>query len=77
VDFNFNDFINASPSPSRGPVVPAPKANLGLRADVGRKLFEEEQLRHAMSGFGGQSPGKRPPDERAALGAGIDLMQQS
>ncbi|GLB40273.1 hypothetical protein LshimejAT787_0801440 [Lyophyllum shimeji] len=70
-DFNFNDFIHGSPSPSRGPVVPAPKANLGLRADVGRKLFEEEQMRHAMSGA--QSPEKRREDR--ALGAGIDLMQ--
>ncbi|KAG6865781.1 hypothetical protein C0991_011773 [Blastosporella zonata] len=70
VEFNFNDFIHGSPSPSRGPVVPAPKANLGLRADVGRKLFEEEQMRHALGGV--QSPGKRP--ERA-LGAGIDLVQ--
>ncbi|KAG6857397.1 hypothetical protein H0H87_004759 [Tephrocybe sp. NHM501043] len=69
-DFNFNDFIHGSPSPSRGPVVPAPKANLGLRADVGRKLFEEEQMRHALGGV--QSPGKRP--ERA-LGAGFDLVQ--
>ncbi|KAG6919166.1 hypothetical protein DXG01_008464 [Tephrocybe rancida] len=70
VEFNFNDFIHGSPSPSRGPVVPAAKANLGLRADVGRKLFEEEQMRHALSGV--QSPGKRPD---RALGAGIDLVQ--
>ncbi|KAG6830862.1 hypothetical protein H0H92_014227 [Tricholoma furcatifolium] len=70
VEFNFNDFIHGSPSPSRGLVVPAPKANLGLRADVGRKLFEEEQMRQALSGV--QSPGKRP--ERT-LGAGIDLVQ--
>ncbi|KAF8071792.1 hypothetical protein FPV67DRAFT_1560563 [Lyophyllum atratum] len=71
VEFNFNDFIHGSPSPSRGPVVQAPKANLGLRADVGRKLFEEEQMRHALSGA--QSPGKRR--EERALGAGIDLVQ--
>ncbi|KAF5372762.1 hypothetical protein D9615_010107 [Tricholomella constricta] len=71
VEFNFSDFIHGSPSPSRGPIVPAPKANLGLRADVGRKLFEEEQMRHALSGA--QSPGKRR--EERPLGAGIDLVQ--
>ncbi|RDB26379.1 hypothetical protein Hypma_006752 [Hypsizygus marmoreus] len=71
VDFNFNDFIHASPSPSRGPIVQGPKANLGLRADVGRKLFEEEQMRHALSGA--HSPGKRQDDR--GLGAGIDLVQ--
>lgn len=66
-DFNFNEFINASPSPSR-PGASSHKPNLSLRADVGRKLFEEEQLRHSI-----QSPGKRH-DERT-LGAGIDIMQ--
>ncbi|KAG5718836.1 hypothetical protein E4T56_gene6554 [Termitomyces sp. T112] len=68
LEFNFNDFIHGSPSsPSR---VPTSKANLGLRADVGRKLFEEEQMRHALSGA--QSSGKRTD---RALGAGIDLLQ--
>lgn len=66
-DFNFNEFINASPSPSRGP--PTHKPNLSLRADVGRKLFEEEQLRHSM-GLA-QSPGKR--HDGRSLGAGIDI----
>jgi len=56
VEFNFNDFIHGSPSPLRGTTVPGPKANLGLRADVGRKLFEEEQMRHALSVA--QSPGQ-------------------
>jgi len=41
-DFNFNDFINASPSPSAHPH----RRNVSLRADVGRRLFEEEQSRH-------------------------------
>lgn len=41
-DFNFNDFINASPSPSAHPH----RRNASLRADVGRRLFEEEQSRH-------------------------------
>ncbi|KAG6900837.1 hypothetical protein C0993_000156 [Termitomyces sp. T159_Od127] len=68
LEFNFSDFIHGSPSsPSR---VPAPKASLGLRADVGRKLFEEEQMRHALSGV--QSPGKRTD---RVLGASIDLVQ--
>jgi len=71
LDFNFHEFINASPSPSRGLVVQGNKSNLGLRADVGRKLFEEEQLRHHLNIA--QGPGTRQ-DERA-LGAGIDLVQ--
>lgn len=71
LDFNFHEFINASPSPSRGLVVQGNKSNLGLRADVGRRLFEEEQLRHHLNIA--QSPGTRQ-DERA-LGAGIDLVQ--
>ncbi|KAF8896183.1 hypothetical protein BD779DRAFT_1659810 [Infundibulicybe gibba] len=71
VEFNFNDFINASPSPSRGPAIPVNKSNLGLRADVGRKLFEEEQLRHVM---GVHSSAAKRQGERS-LGAGIDLLQ--
>ncbi|KAJ7285167.1 hypothetical protein C8J57DRAFT_1671456 [Mycena rebaudengoi] len=81
VDFNFNDFLNSSPSPSRGGAgAPAGAAavakqqqhqNLGLRADVGRKLFEEEQMRHAAHGGAGK---RERPDERG-LGAGIDLVQ--
>lgn len=47
-DFNFHEFINASPSPSRG-AIPTNKVNHGLRADVGRRLFEEEQMRAAAS----------------------------
>ena len=67
-DFNFSEYINASPgSPVRG--VPATKANLGLRADVGRKLFEEEQMRMNMNSGKGHSQGERP------LGAGIDLLK--
>ncbi|KAF9446832.1 hypothetical protein P691DRAFT_672726 [Macrolepiota fuliginosa MF-IS2] len=67
-DFNFNEFINASPSPSRGP--PTHKPNVSLRADVGRKLFEEEQLRHSINLS--QSPGKR--HDGRSLGAGIDIV---
>jgi hypothetical protein len=71
VEFNFNDFINASPSPSRGTVGQGQKGNLGLRADVGRKLFEEEQFRHGL----GISLGQGKRQEERGLGAGIDLVQ--
>lgn len=47
-DFNIHEFINASPSsPSRA--LQPPKSNHGLRADVGRRLFEEEQMRQAAA----------------------------
>ncbi|KAF8631379.1 hypothetical protein AX15_002433 [Amanita polypyramis BW_CC] len=80
-DFNFSDFINASPSPARAGTVQmlslgqslgsgAPKPSLGLRADVGRKLFEEEQMRNASSSSG--AGGVKSPRARG-LGAGIDL----
>ncbi|KAF8910603.1 hypothetical protein CPB84DRAFT_1842591 [Gymnopilus junonius] len=84
LDFGFNEFINASPSSPRSAHAHAygvstnPKPNLGLRADVGRKLFEEEQMRHAQAlqaaaaaaavGNTGQRQEERP------LGAGIDLI---
>ena len=83
LDFNFHEFINASPSPSRGPSQARGgdvdhKSNLGLRADIGRKLFEEEQTRHihslqsvAAPAIGG--PGNRQEDY--GLSAGIDLVQ--
>jgi hypothetical protein len=54
LDFNFHDFINASPSPARqggtghsagiGDSVARP--NVAMIADVGRKLFDGEQMRH-------------------------------
>lgn len=66
VEFNFNDFINASPSPVRPQ---GHRSNLGLRADVGRKLFEEEQLRHAMNA---QNLAKR--QDSRGLAASIDLV---
>ena len=70
LDFNFNDFIHASPSPSRAALGHGQKSNLGLRADVGRKLFEEEQIRYSMNS--GRSPGKRPG---RSPGAGLDMVQ--
>lgn len=73
-DFNFNEFINASPSPSRGtPLGLGHKPNLSLRADVGRKLFEEEQQRHSHSlSLPHPSPGKARGGR--GLGAGIDIV---
>ncbi|KAJ7364234.1 hypothetical protein DFH08DRAFT_920849 [Mycena albidolilacea] len=44
--------------------------SLGLRADVGRKLFEEEQMRHLQQLEGGKGG-------REGLGAGIELGGQS
>ncbi|KAH7868405.1 uncharacterized protein C8R40DRAFT_842861 [Lentinula edodes] len=67
-DFNFSEYIHASPTrPGSGSGHPAnsQKANLGLRADVGRKLFEEEQIRLQQ---------KRRPEDRG-LEAGIDLVR--
>ncbi|KAF5359527.1 hypothetical protein D9756_003497 [Leucocoprinus leucothites] len=67
-DFNFNEFINASPSPSRST---QKQQNTSLRADVGRKLFEEEQMR-----FHQQQQGERGRDVGGGgLGAGIDIVR--
>ncbi|KAF4597274.1 hypothetical protein EYR40_007726 [Pleurotus pulmonarius] len=75
-DFNINEFINASPSPrtsktAASPFDPsgAPKPNMSLRADVGRKLFEEEQMRLG----GGLRKGLSQETIGAPLGASIDL----
>ncbi|KAG2114849.1 hypothetical protein DEU56DRAFT_180292 [Suillus clintonianus] len=80
VPFNLNDFINVSLSPA---VTSAPRAavslksglSANLRADVGRKLFEEDQQRHhyqsahsAVSGFTDIHH-----DRGGVLGASIDL----
>ncbi|PPR03901.1 hypothetical protein CVT24_008093 [Panaeolus cyanescens] len=78
-DFNIREFINASPSsPSRAQATHGHRSNLGLRADVGRKLFEGEQLRHAQAlqaaaASSVASSGTRQ-DERG-LSAGVDLVQ--
>ncbi|KAI0342633.1 hypothetical protein BDW22DRAFT_1484231 [Trametopsis cervina] len=68
--FNFNDFINVSPSPA----APNGSAKLtSLRASVGRKLFEEHQ------GVAG-GPGNRDSlghNGPGGLGAGIDLLRSS
>ncbi|KAA1477159.1 hypothetical protein DENSPDRAFT_861447 [Dentipellis sp. KUC8613] len=76
--FNLNDFINVSPSPAaattRTPGLAMQGLTSGLRADMGRKLFEEEQG-EPMGGVqeqqqvvqGGGTGGG------GALGAGIHL----
>ncbi|KAH7915604.1 hypothetical protein BJ138DRAFT_18002 [Hygrophoropsis aurantiaca] len=89
VPFNFNDFINVSPSPA---VATVPRSSLksglgggdSLRADVGRKLFEEEQHRqHHVDGGG---LGRKYADGLGSdqvegvgrgngLGAGINLIR--
>ncbi|THH17911.1 hypothetical protein EW146_g3005 [Bondarzewia mesenterica] len=73
--FNLNEFINVSPSPgipqTRTPGILKPGLS-GLRADVGRKLFEEEQ-QEPMNVTGDvtaiEGAGKGP------LGAGIHLSR--
>ncbi|EKM78838.1 hypothetical protein AGABI1DRAFT_129117 [Agaricus bisporus var. burnettii JB137-S8] len=73
-DYNFNEFINASPSPLRGtPHGPGHKPNLSLRADVGRKLFEEEQSRHSYS-LSLPHPSPAKARNGRGLDAGIDIM---
>ncbi|KIK55132.1 hypothetical protein GYMLUDRAFT_76671 [Collybiopsis luxurians FD-317 M1] len=62
----FNEYVHGSPGRSGSPLnATASKANIGLRADVGRKLFEEEQIRLQQ---------KRGPDDRGFDG-GVDLVR--
>lgn len=80
VPFNLNDFINVSPSPA---FTAAPRAavslksgpSANLRADVGRKLFEEEQQRHHYQGTHDtvSSFTDIHHDRGGVLGASIDL----
>ncbi|KAG6331675.1 hypothetical protein ID866_7415 [Astraeus odoratus] len=77
--FNFNDFINVSPSPAANTVPRSTislRSGLGanLRTDLGRRLFEEEQQRHHQSGPG-PGPGDvlRNGNGAGVLGASIDL----
>ncbi|KAF9267998.1 hypothetical protein L218DRAFT_995544 [Marasmius fiardii PR-910] len=89
-NFNFNEYINASPagSPVRKVGVIGTSGTGGsLRADVGRKLFEEEMGRTGRGPIGGPVPGFGPvgsfggptisaPPRRGSgerLGAGIEL----
>ena len=88
-NFNFNEYINASPAAS--PVrkvghMGTGGSSGGLRADVGRKLFEEEMGRNVRGSFGAPGgfgppggfgvphipgPPRRGSGDR--LGAGIEL----
>lgn len=61
--FNLNDFINVSPSPATPVHGHSGVFQQGLRADVGRKLFGEEQGRQ----------GEELLRSGGGLGAGIDL----
>lgn len=78
--FNLNDFINVSPSPAPTTVPRSTislRSGLGanLRADLGRKLFEEDQHRHHPSGPGpGAADGLRNGAGSGVLGASIDLV---
>ncbi|EAU83097.2 hypothetical protein CC1G_11181 [Coprinopsis cinerea okayama7 len=89
IDFNIHEFINASPSP-RNVVAQGHKPNHSLRADVGRKLFEEEQMRYAAQGMtgmgnphtvGGFAPqnvearGESQPIPPQTWNAGINIAQ--
>ncbi|EGN99499.1 hypothetical protein SERLA73DRAFT_168904 [Serpula lacrymans var. lacrymans S7.3] len=98
VPFNLNEFINVSPSPAAAPPRSAvgptlslrPGLTSSLRADVGRKLFEEEQQRYQANRFGdngssassaGRSGGymdnigSEQGVKGSVLGAGIDLIR--
>ncbi|THU84180.1 hypothetical protein K435DRAFT_688074 [Dendrothele bispora CBS 962.96] len=57
--------------------IPNPtRANPSLRADLGRKLFEEEQLRAGITlGLSGQGIGQQRRADDRRLDAGIDLVQ--
>lgn len=78
LEFNFHDFINASPSPARGPgsgsAGSVARPDVGLIADVGRKLFDGEQLHH-MHLQSGTSAGIRPSsrEDDRPLRASIDV----
>ena len=78
LEFNFHDFINASPSPSRGPgngsASSVARGNVGLMADMGRKLFDGEQSHHMhlqSASSAGIGPSSREDDR--PLGASIDV----
>ncbi|KAF7796450.1 hypothetical protein EIP86_007627 [Pleurotus ostreatoroseus] len=64
--FNIAEYINVSPSPA----APGPAKQTTLRADVGRRLFEEH---HAMPG--GDVQGGVVAVPGSSLGAGIDLVK--
>ena len=67
VPFNLHDFLNVSPSPAAATTSKTGNSN-SLRADVGRRLFEEHH------GAIGHNHGHGQGGSGAGLGAGIDLV---
>jgi hypothetical protein len=77
IPFNLHDFINVSPSPA---VTNHQTKGTGLRADIGRKLFEDEMqksgaeqsvhLVHERTDADSSRPGRG-----TGLGAGINLLR--
>ena len=68
--FNLHDYLNVSPSPAAA----GPSSKLStLRANVGRKLFEEH---HGM-GSGASGRENVSASSSGGLGAGIDLVKSS
>lgn len=67
--FNISEYINVSPA---GPAKPA-----NLRADVGRRLFEEHHAATAGTAGGGGGGGESQNQSQGepVLGAGIDLVK--
>lgn len=71
--FNLNDFIHTSPLPPTNGTPFKSGSGVGMRADMGRRLFEDmhshSHQHHQMQGVEHQSR------TGAGLGAGIDLMK--
>lgn len=67
VAFNFHDFLNVSPSPAA--VASTSKLSSNMRAEIGRKLFEEHP---AVSGINREGVSTHD----SSLGAGIDLKDR-
>lgn len=75
--FNLHDFINDSPLPAPSNQPPPAKLT-SLRANVGRKLFEEHQGGPSASSSSGPSSSRESMSAHGGgLGAGIDLMTSS
>ncbi|KAH8074815.1 hypothetical protein BXZ70DRAFT_902800 [Cristinia sonorae] len=75
VPFNLHDFLNVSPSPAALGTPQKTASNTSLRADVGRRLFEEHHA--GMGHLGGSAHGHRhgQSGSGSGLGAGIDLVK--
>ena len=76
--FNFGEFINVSPSPRVDPQTAVASGALkgSLRADIGRKLFEEEQMKQQHVEPASVAPAALLAKGTAQeLEAGINLVQ--